>query len=254
MGKRKKTTITVLVLSALVGVSLLLAQHEAVSRALRRWDIFRMVAEDTAATQETNAVMDRIKEKAAVLNEKLGLTTETNRLLKEQIALVDQFNAQMDVQGPLMDEANASLDQIQVETDRSLALCFETYPSLDQVDAEMQESVALAGSLVNGMDMAVALTAAMSGELDASYLYTVRIARQNAKMAAFTSTNSLDLAFLETFLPRTPTATGDAPVTETGAPQATSDPLGLMQVTEVPGQVLDLLGQTLTGWLGGGGR
>ncbi len=252
MSKYKKIVVTAFVLAALTGVSLLLAQHEAVSRALRRWDIFRMVDEDTVATQETNAVMDRIKEKAAVLNEKLGLTIETNQLLEQQIALVDEFNAQMDSQGPMMDEANAALDQVQSETDRSLTLCLETYPSLDQVDAEMQESVSLAGSLVSGMDMAVALTAAMSGELDASLAYTVRIARQNAKMSAFTSTNPLDLAFLRTFVPAEPQPAVGSPTISASPPPP--DPLGLMQLTPVPGQILDILGQTLYGLLGGGGR
>ncbi len=250
MNKHLKIAMTALVLALLVGVSLLLAQHEAVSRALRRWDIFRMVAEDTAATQETNAVMDRIKEKAAVLDEKLGLTVETNRLLEQQIAMVDDFNAEMDAQSPMMDEANAFLDQVQTETDRSLALCLETYPSLDQVDSEMQESVVLAGGLVGGLDAAVALTAAMSRQLDASYAYTVRIARQNAKMSAFTSTNSLDLAFLQSFLPQAPGPVAGAP-TDTASP-AVPDPLGLMQLTPVPGQILGILGQTLYGFLGGG--
>ncbi len=252
MSRRKKITAIALVLVALIGVSILLAQHEAVSRGLRKYDIFRMVSEDTAATQETNQVMDRIKEKAAVLDEKLSLTLETNKLLQEQIELVDRFNAQMDVQGPLMDEANACLDQVQAETNHSLALCFETYPSLDQVDAEMQESVVLAQNLVAGMDAAVALTAAMSGELDASYAYTIRIARQNAKMSAFTSGNPLDLAFLQSFLPQQPQAVADTP-TDAGAPAA-QDPLGLTQITQVPGQVLGIIEQTILGLLGGGKR
>lgn len=251
MSRRRKLFVSALVLSALVGVSLLLAQHEAVSRSLRKYDIFRMVAEDTAATHETNQVMDRIKEKAAVLDQKLSLTTETNRLLEKQIALVDEFNAQMDVQGPMMDEANSYLDQVQAETDRSLALCFETYPGLDQVDAEMQESVTLAQGLVSGMDAAVALTAAMSGELDASYAYTVRIARQNAKMSSFTSTNPLDLAFLQSFIPQQSQAGAGRPAEN---PPAQGTLGSLSPVTQVPGQVLGILERTLFGLLGGDTR
>ncbi len=253
MSKRKKITIVALLAAALIGASVMLAQGDAVSRALRDHDIFRMVAEDTAATIETNQVMDRIKEKAAILDEKLALTTETNDLLKEQIALVDEFNAQMDIQGPMMDEANAYLDQIQAETDRSLALCFETYPSLDQVDAEMQESVILAQNLVYGLDAAVALTAAMSGELDASYAYTVRIARQNAKMGAFTASNPLDLAFLQSFVPKT-AAPQQEETADTAPDPTANDPLGLVQLTQTPGQLLNVLGQTLQGLLGGGRR
>ncbi|MHB8781530.1 MAG: hypothetical protein ACYC55_09125, partial [Candidatus Geothermincolia bacterium] len=209
MKIRKKHLVTGVLVAALLPVSLALASGDS-SQSLRNYDIFRMVAEDLDVARETNAVMDEIKMNAASLNEKLKMTSESNRLMEEQIALVDEFNVQLDMQPAMMDESNVILDDVYSETLRSLDLTYELYPIMDAVDAEMRESLDLAEQLVAAMDSAVNTAAFINRQLDAALAYTIRIGRQSKKMSAFMASNPTDLASLLAYVPA-PAAARKAP-------------------------------------------
>jgi hypothetical protein len=254
MKTKKKILAIGIVLAALVGLSLILA-GEGVSQSMRKYDIFRMVAEDLEVARETNAVMDDIKVNAAALSEKLDLTAETNRLLEQQIGLVDEFNSAVDEQPPMMDEAIALLEQAKAETERSLDMTMQLYPIMDQIDAEMAESLALAQQLAGGMDAAVAIAAGINGQLDQALAYTIRISRQSKKMNAFMGGNPTDLASLQAYVPQQsaptgPSNTGGGTQPAPVAPEQIIDAIGkgLPQVTQELGGAL---GNALGGLLGG---
>ena len=101
--KAKKVLIaavSALVVAGLVVVSYTLAGSGALEDLNERYNIFKMVDESLGTMQDMNVVMGEVKNNVNALNGKLDLLRETNDLLQQQLAVVDELNVLMAGQKP----------------------------------------------------------------------------------------------------------------------------------------------------------
>ncbi len=203
--KAKKVLIaavSALVVAGLVVVSYTLAGSGALEDLNEKYNIFKMVDESLGTMQDMNVVMGEVKNNVNALNGKLDLLRETNDLLQQQLAVVDELNVLMAGQKPLLEETNSSISNLDEKLGTTLSLARGLEPLMDSLIASMDNSVALTSQVVDGSVGMVGTASHISALFDQTLGYLGRIQPHSSKAKAYMAGDILSR--LSTFLPSVP--------------------------------------------------
>jgi len=222
MGVMKKILIAALaalVLAGLTVVSYTLADSGALEGLNEKYNIFDMVDDSLKDMREMNVIMGEVRANVDVLNGKLDMLGETNRMLEQQLSVVDELNVLMAGQKPLLGETNASIERLDEKLRTTLRLVKGIDHPMSALIAAMESALSLTDQVVDGSAEMVGVTSYISSLFDQTLGYLGRIQPHSSKAKAYMKGGILDR--LLAYLPRQQ-GTGSAPL----SPSASSAPSG----------------------------
>ncbi|WP_458012535.1 hypothetical protein [Candidatus Solincola sp.] len=259
MSMFRKTAITGalgLILAGLAIISYTLASSGALESFNRNYNIFNMVDESLRGMQEMGGIMGEVKENVSTLNERLELVGKTNRLLHQQLAVVEELNGAMSGQKPLLEETNESLGVLEGKLRMTLSLAWGLKPISSSLLVAMQDSVSLTQGVADGSSGMVGLASTISMLFDETLGYLARIQPKSAKARAYMRGDIMSR--LSEFVPRreaTASASPEAPaqvLLPAGSPgNALLNPEVLRVIEQVSGNPLSGLLEGIGKLLGG---
>lgn len=197
----KKILVAALAALALAGLTVIsytLADTGALEGLNEKYNIFDMVDDSLEDMREMNVVMGEVRSNVDVLNGKLDMLGETNRLLEQQLAVVDDLNVLMAGQKPLLGETNASIETLDEKLRTTLRLARSIDPPMGALIVAMESALSLTGQVVDGSAEMVGVASHISSLFDQTLGYLGRIQPHSSKAKAYMEGGILDrlLAYL----------------------------------------------------------